>query len=208
MFAVSDRAVGGDFRSSEPCCYDQNLGGGPSPTGHDGVLGDGRTGRGADDQQPQLVGEDLRFVHIQFSDEPGQVIPDRDMMRPNNVRYAWFCRAQFTVGVDERAAPEVRLVEPGPQPVEDREHLALRCDPVLGHISGEPTPPAAVPAPQVFLDELLFGRKALVEALELDPGDRPQLVDADGLDAALVEQLLGGVQQPHSGLVGIHHSSH
>ncbi len=75
---------------------------------------------------------------------------------------------------------------------------------MLLHVAGQGRAPALVAVPQVGLHQLVLGGEGLVQPLQGHSGRGADLVHAHGLDAAGVEQFLGGVEQPYPGFFLVH----
>ncbi|CAI7635485.1 unnamed protein product [Penicillium discolor] len=96
--------------------------------------------------------------------------------------------------VDGAASLGAVARHPGDGGIEDREHAGgprLR-DPC--EVSGDVIPPAGVPVLQVRDDERFLRSEAVVQGLLRHPGRSGDGVDSDSVDAALVEEVGGGIE--------------
>src|SRR5204863_4437486 len=96
---------------------------------------------------------------------------------------------------DERAALEVRLVEPLVEDVEDREELVDRRRAAAARARLDATVrPELFPSVQEGDHEIVLPAEMLVERCLGDGGPLDDLVDADAADAPPREELVGAVE--------------
>ena len=106
--------------------------------------------------------------------------------------------AGLRTGVHKRAAAETRLRERLAEHVENPQK-AIPGRLVARERPGDALLPGRVPGGEIAPDELVLAAEDAVEGGLGHPGTRDYPVDADGVHALFVKQLVGGGQQPLAG---------
>jgi len=137
---------------------------------------------------------DFRRLPDRFLDQTSQKLGESLLVAPDELGAGVGCVSQFDGGVLKGTAPEARQLEPVLQSCEEGPQRTFRLLGVPFHRRAEELQYDMLPILEDGQDQVVLGRKVLVEAHLGDFGLGNDPVDADCPEAVLVEQPVGGFQ--------------